>query len=186
MISWSWSRDFHDQLAENPWSGDPYVRILMILRSTYILILIYVVNLQLLSSTNKFNCSEICPPPPWDMNFAESLLKLTYNSGVCVWLLLDTKGTLTRCRKVIFKESFSVIIFFWVINKKLMTCDPMISWLSFPMILVFFSFLDHQLFDPVIFKFKIWWSMDQKTVISWLWSQKWYDLVVMIPRKLWS
>ena len=113
---------------------------------------------------------------------AESLLMLTYNSGVCVWLLLDTKGTLTRCRKVIFKESFSVIIFFWVI-KKLMTYDPMISWLSFPMILVFFSFLDHQLFDPVIFKFKIWWSMDQKTVISWLWSQKWYDFVVMISRK---
>ena len=137
MISWSWSRDFHDQLAENPWSGDPYVRILMILRSTYILILIYVVNLQLLSSTNKFNCSDICPHS-CDMNFAESLLKLTYNSGVCVWLLLDTKGTLTRCRKVIFKESFSVIIFFWVINKKLMTCDPMISWLSFSMILVFF------------------------------------------------
>ena len=74
VISWSWSDKFGDlmvMISRFSWStswkpmiwssGDPYVRILMILRSTYILILIYVVNLQLLSSTNKFNCSEICP-----------------------------------------------------------------------------------------------------------------------------
>ena len=56
---------------------------------------------------------------------------------------------------------------------------------SYDLMIVIFYDLG-EVFDPVIFKFKIWWSMDQKTVISWFWSQKLYDLVVMISQKSWS